>query len=118
MMECLLSPGSIALAVAAFIFFMTLFLVSKQWIGIGMAVILLLFSLISGMIVSNQALIHEYISGPSDGHVRDVDTKVDHFQEHVLKAYDSLKADLEIQKHKLQSLTEEVQTLKKEQKPE
>lgn len=99
-MDC----NSLALFTSAFIFFITLFLVAKQWIGFSLTLVLLLFTLASGLVISNQNIIQEYIKGSPDEHIYDVDAKVSHFQEQMLKAYDSLRADLEIQKHKLQAL--------------
>lgn len=118
MMDLIMSSGSLGLVVAAFIFFVTLFLVAKRWIELSTTMVLLLFALASGLMISNQDFIREYLKGSSQEHVHDVDVKVAHFQEQVLKVYDGLRADMEIQKHKLQTLSEEVQSYKKGQQKE
>lgn len=111
--HCAASGNGLALSVAAFIFFVTLFMVAKQWIGFGITVILLLFSLIAGLIIANQDIIRNGLSGAPTEQAKDFDLKMTHFNEQILKAHDNLKAELEIQKHKLQTLTEEVDELKK-----
>jgi hypothetical protein len=114
MIQALFSDNSIALIVSAFIFFITLFMIAKQWIQLPAAAVLLLFSLFSGLLIANQDVIRDCLKGTDSERVHDVDIKVAHFQEHVLKAYDGLKADVEIQKHKVQALSDEVQELKKD----
>jgi hypothetical protein len=114
MIHALFSDSSMALIVSAFIFFITLFMVAKQWIKLPAAAVFLVFSLLSGLLIANQNVIRDCLKGTDSERVHDVDIKVAHFQEYVLKAYDGLKADMEIQKHKLQALSDEVQELKKD----
>lgn len=113
--QCFFSSNAAGLAVAAFVFFVTLFLVSKQWIGVSITVLLLLFSLVSGLIIVNQDLFRNALSGNPSNHNSDTDIKIANFHEQVLKSYDNLKGELEVQKVKLQTLSEEVQDLKKKQ---
>lgn len=101
---------------AAFVFFITIFLIAKQWIQIPMALLLLIFSLVSGLIVANQDALRDCLKGTESERMHDVDLKVGHFQEQMLKNYDAIKADLEIQKHKLQALSDEIQAIKTEEK--
>lgn len=112
---CFLSTHATALAASAFIFFLTLFLVSKQWIGFSITLLLLLFALFTGVIIANQDIFRNALTGIPSSHISDSDIKTANFQEQILKEYESLKAEMEIQKHKLQGLSDEVQELKKKQ---
>lgn len=113
--QCFFSTNATALAAASFIFFITLFFVSKQWIGFSITMLLLFFSLITGLIIVNHDVFRDAIRGTPTNHFKDLDFKMTNFNEQVLKMYDSLKAEMEIQKHKLQALSDEVQELKKKQ---
>lgn len=115
--HCFFSSHATALAVSAFIFFITLVLVSKQWIGFSVTLLFLVFSLIAGIVISNQDIFRNAITGNPSNHIKDLDFKMTNFNEQVLKSYDSLKAEMEVQKHKLQALSEEVQELKKQREP-
>ncbi len=113
--NCILSNNSVALAVAAFVFFVTLFMVAKQWVGPAITITLLVFSLLAGLIVAEQDIIRNALSGTPTEQAKDIDIKMANFNEQILKAYDTLKAEVEIQKLKVQTLSEEVQDLKKKE---
>lgn len=115
--QYLFSNSSLALVIAAFIFFITLFMVAKQWISISIVIVLLLFSLISGIVVSEQELLRKTLIGTPSEYTTDIEVRMATFHEQILKAYDNLKGELELQKHKIEALSKEVQELKEKKDP-
>jgi hypothetical protein len=109
----IMSDSGIAFGVAALIFLITLVFVAKQWIGFFTTLLFLLFSLAAGIGLSNKDSIKNYLKDHPLDHVCDSDIKMTQFQEKVLKNFDSLKTELEIQKHKIQELLDNIQALKK-----
>lgn len=112
-LHSLLSNSGIAFGTAALIFLITLIFVAKQWIGFFITLLFLLFSLAAGLAISNQDLIRSYLQGHAMDHAGDSDIKMTQFQEKILKDYDSMRTELEIQKHKIQTLSDEIEALKK-----
>lgn len=110
--EWLTSYAGAALTISFLLFFVTLFMTAKQWIGFPLTFLFLLFTLLSGITIANQDVIRSYLTTPPTEHSPDMEIKIANFQQQILKLYDNLKAELEIQKHKLQATTEEVHDLK------
>lgn len=113
--ECVFSLNSVALAVAGFIFFITLFLTAKQWVSFSITLLLLVFTLITGLIIANLDLLRTSAHEMSTEQDKQIDLRISNFEEQILKAYDNLKMEIEIQKHKLETMNEEVDAIKKQQ---
>ncbi len=58
-------PGVLGFLVSSFVFFITIFLVSKRWIGFSITLLLLLFALVSGMTIANQQMLLRQINSSS-----------------------------------------------------
>lgn len=114
-LHSIMSDNEIALGVAILIFFITLIFVAKQWIGFFMTLLFFIFALAAGLGISNQEQIKNYLQGHPLDHVCDSDIKMTQFQEKVLKNFDNLKVELEIQKHKIQLLSDDIHALKNQQ---
>ncbi len=109
----LTSTTGAALIIGLTLFVITLVMTSLRWIGFSITFLLLLFTLVTAFAVANLDVIRTCIQSPSLEHSANVDVKIAGFQEQILKSVDSLKAEVEIQKHKVQVLTEELEALKK-----
>ncbi|MEX1013319.1 MAG: hypothetical protein WD595_04130 [Waddliaceae bacterium] len=55
-------PGVLGFLVSSLVFFITIFLVSKKWIGFSITLLLLLFALVSGITIANQQLLLKRIN--------------------------------------------------------
>lgn len=117
LVDCLFSLNSVALATAGFIFFITLFLTAKQWINFSVTLLLLLFALISGLVIAHLDLFRSHVHESTSEQDKHLDLKISNFEERVLKAYDNLKMEIEIQNHKLDTMHEEIENLKKQSNP-
>jgi hypothetical protein len=104
--------NSVALGMAGFVFALTMFLAIKHWIGFSITFLLLLFALSAGVLIANHDIIRDYLKHNLVESPQDVDLKVAHFHEQVLQSYDALKTDVEMQKHKLQVIADEIHTMK------
>lgn len=109
----LTSTTGAALTIGLVLFVITLIMTSMRWIGFSVTFLLLLFTLITAMAVANLDVIRTCIQSPSLEHSAHVEVKISEFQEQILKSVDQLKAEIEIQKHKVQALTDELEALKK-----
>lgn len=111
--EWVSSNTGAALTIGFLLFIITMILTAMRWIGFSVTFLLLIFILISGVIIANLDAMRKCFENPSTEKVSDIDLKMANFQEQILKSYDSLKAEVEIQKHKVQVLSEEIEHLKK-----
>lgn len=109
----LTSTTGAALTIGLVLFIITMIMTSLRWIGFSITFLLLLFTLATAVAVANLDVIRTCIQSPALEHSANVDVKIAGFQEQILKSMDSLKAEVEIQKHKVQALTEEIENLKK-----
>lgn len=100
----------VGLSVALLIFLITVFLTAKQYIGFSIAFLLLLFTPIAGLIVTNHSAIRDYFLASSV--VRPSDRiDFDKFQSETEKTFIDLKAEFDRQNEKLHTLTTEVNAL-------
>lgn len=103
--------GSIAaLSVLLFIFLLTLLCAAKRWISFSSTLLFLLFSLVAGITIADHDLIRSYITGVVHESYTSADLKNAHFQEQVLNTYESLKAEIRIQKHEIEILNDLLKT--------
>jgi len=97
--ECLFSQHALAYGTAAIIFFITLVLAAKRVIGFFLTLLFLLFALAAGMLIANPAVFHHYFEKDASD-----SSSTAAFKEDVIKTYDEIKSELEIQKEKLSKL--------------
>lgn len=103
------SEPILALLIAVLIFLVTIFLVVKQWIGFSITLLLLLFSLAAGLIISNQQMLRGYAS---DYHVKPLqDSNQDAFKKHIVQAVEDLKAEVDSEKEHLRHVVTQVQDI-------
>ncbi|MBA2369985.1 MAG: hypothetical protein H0V82_13355 [Candidatus Protochlamydia sp.] len=101
------SEPVIALLVAAIIFFITLFLVVKQWIGFSLTLLLLVFALVSGFIVNNQHVLDCY---NKENHELVFHGKEDDaFKIQIFQAIEDLKVEVNSEKENIQHMMAQIQ---------
>jgi hypothetical protein len=101
------SESAIALLVAAVIFFITLFLVVKQWIGFSLTLLLLLFALVAGFMVNNQHVLNCYTSEHQE--IRLQDKEEDAFKKQIFQAIEDLKIEVNSEKENIQHVMAQIQ---------
>lgn len=97
-----------AFLIASLIFFITLFLVVKQWIGFSITFLLLVFALAAGIIINNQKAFQGYAD---DYHTRQQESQQDAFKKQILQAVENLKVEVESEKENLRQVMTQVQTI-------
>ncbi len=107
--QFLQSEPILALLIAVLIFLVTIFLVVKQWIGFSITLLLLLFSLAAGLLVSNQQMLRGYAS---DYHIKHLqDSNQDAFKKQIFQAMEDLKAEVDSEKENLRHVMTQVQDI-------
>ncbi|MCE2982593.1 MAG: hypothetical protein LW832_03400 [Parachlamydia sp.] len=102
----------IAFIAGIIVFSLTLLLVVKRWIGFSFAVILLLFALAAGFLISHHYAIGTYMEG---GQHVSVQTKEDAaFQEKVWKAIEDLKVEFTYEKDKIALIKTQIEDVIKD----
>lgn len=113
MIENLLLNNVTAVIIMAFIFATALLLAVKRWVSPGMIFVLLLFCLLVGITIANQDLIRYHLSNEPGRNSPEISLHISQFREEMLKNYENLRADLEIQKRKSQMLEQDIKELKR-----
>lgn len=101
-----------ACLISLLIFSTALFAHAKKWFGVSSTLIVLLFGLFTGITISNQDIIRNFLAETFQFQQQDHDLKTHQLHEQVLRSYDLLKSEMELQKHKVQILSEEIQQIK------
>jgi hypothetical protein len=91
------SDQIVALAIASFIFFVTIILVAINRIGFSMTLLLLLFSLLVGLAVNNQSTFQSYMSQP----IHKIDESQDAFNKQMQLAIANLQSEVDLEKNNL-----------------
>ncbi len=107
--QFLQSEPILALLIAVLIFLVTIFLVVKQWIGFSITLLLLLFSLAAGLLVSNQQMLRGYASDYRLKHLQD--NSQDAFKKQIVQAVEDLKAEVDSEKENLRHVVTQVQDI-------
>lgn len=94
-----------ALSSTLLIFFLTIFLVAKRWIGISVAFILLLSSLLVGVLVNNPQFFNEYMDTQGAGNNLEQQNE---FKKLILQALDDIKSEVHTEKENLHQLKDQV----------
>ena len=92
------------LLIAAFIFFITILAVAKSWINFPITLLLLLFSLVVGLAVSNQSHIQSYYGSP---HPK-MDDNQDTFNKQMKQAFENLQSEVDLERDNILRLMSQV----------
>ena len=94
-LEFLLSAQTLAIALPALVFIITVYLIIKRVATVMITIILLLFAILSGLAVMNYDVVREYAKGGvSTEEVDHIKTSLDQFREDVLEAMQRLQEDI------------------------
>jgi hypothetical protein len=107
------SPHVVALLIAILIFLITIFLIVKRWIGFPVALLLLVFSLIAGLIINHQQSLQCYLNSylPSSSSPQKGEESQDAFQKQMLQAVEDLKLEVSTEKENLRRVVDQVQEI-------
>ncbi|MBS4163527.1 Uncharacterized protein PRO82_000830 [Candidatus Protochlamydia amoebophila] len=102
------SEPRLALLIAVLIFFITIFLVIKKWIGFSVALLLLIFSLAAGLVIKNQQFFETYAS---EYHHQFHNQENEAFKKQILQALEDIKKEVNIEKENCQQVMKQVQAI-------
>ncbi|WP_075882895.1 hypothetical protein [Candidatus Protochlamydia sp. W-9] len=102
------SEPRLALLIAVLIFFITIFLVIKKWIGFSVALLLLIFSLAAGLVIKNQQFFETYAS---EYHHQFHNQENEAFKKQILQALDDIKKEVNIEKENCHQVMNQVQAI-------
>lgn len=104
------STHVIALLIAIFIFIITIFLVVKRWIGFSVTLLLLLFSLAAGLVISHQQDFQDYLNTPlsTSSSLAPSEDSQDAFHKQMLQAVEDLKVEVNTEKENLRGVMNQV----------
>jgi len=96
------TPTGLGLTLSVTIFLTTIFLVAFRIIGFWITRLLLLFSLLTGITISNNDSIRDYLKNKGNA-----DVKYEAFTRQILDGYDQLKEELAEQNKEVQKLLDQ-----------
>ncbi|WP_042279864.1 hypothetical protein [Candidatus Protochlamydia sp. R18] len=102
------SEPRLALLIAVLIFFITIFLVIKKWIGFSVALLLLIFSLAAGLVIKNQQFFETYASEyQHQFHNQENEA----FKKQILQALEDIKKEVNIERENCHQVMNQVQAI-------
>jgi hypothetical protein len=104
------SEHVLALLITISIFFITIFLTVKRWIGFSMTFLFLLFALTAGMLVNFQQNIQNYFTSSSNLPIPNEPPSED-FHKQMMQAMENLKVELSTEKEYLLRVMNQVQEI-------
>jgi len=104
------SEHVLALLLAVSIFFITIFLAVKRWIGFSITLLLLLFSLVAGLAINNQQEFQHYLMSPSRSTINQ-EISAEDFQKQMLQAMSDLKKEVAAEKENLRNVLDQLQNV-------
>ncbi len=102
------SDHVVALLIAVLIFLTTIFLVVKRWIGFPIALLLLFFTLVTGIVINNQDALNSYLKPHSK---TALNQDQDAFRSQIMQAVEGLKTEVETEKNNLRTVMGQVQEI-------
>ncbi|MDP1879569.1 MAG: hypothetical protein Q8K60_01355 [Parachlamydiaceae bacterium] len=111
LIEFFKSEQFIAFFAATMIFIITIFLVAKQWIGFSMALLFLLFALITGFVINHHEAIKHYFIRPPVSQENSINYDQTEFRTQVKLAVDDLQKELSVEKENIQQVMNQVQEI-------
>ncbi|CAF24351.1 hypothetical protein [Candidatus Protochlamydia amoebophila] len=102
------SEPRLALLIAVLIFFITIFLVIKKWIGFSVALLLLIFSLAAGLVIKNQQFFETYAS---EYHHQFHNQENEAFKKQILQALEDIKKEVNIERENCHQVMNQVQAI-------
>ncbi|KIC71898.1 hypothetical protein [Candidatus Protochlamydia amoebophila] len=102
------SEPRLALLIAVLIFFITIFLVIKKWIGFSVALLLLIFSLAAGLVIKNQQFFETYAS---EYHHQFHNQENEAFKKQILQALEDIKKEVNIERENFHQVMNQVQAI-------
>lgn len=103
------SEHILALLVAVLIFFTTILLVVKRWIGFSMTLLLLIFSLAAGLIINHHQDFQHYLTPSSKS--THYESSSEDFHKQMLQAVEDLKMEVAAEKENLRRVMDQVQDI-------
>ena len=97
----------LALIIACLIFLATIFLVVKRWVGFSIAVLLLIFSLVAGLVINNQHAVQQYFNAYAASSKGEEGSQ-DAFRKQMLQAVEDLKLEMSAEKENLKRVMDQV----------
>lgn len=110
-LEFLQTDKVIALISAVFIFFVTILLVSKRWINFPVTLLLLLFAIASGLVISNYHALQSYFHDYNQNGFKKEQEDQESFKTQLLQAVEDVKTEVSSEKENLRLLKGQVEEI-------
>jgi len=98
----------IAFLTALFIFFVTIFLVIKRWIGFSLTLLLLLFAITAGVVIRHHRLLESYLLVYKNNEFENQESL---FQKQFVQAVSDIKGELSTENDNFQKLVNQVEDM-------
>lgn len=102
------SPGPFSALLATIaLLVITIFLVAKRWIGLSSALILLLISLATGILINNPKVLDDYSQTSFAAEIE----HQENFNKQILQAIDGVKEEVSIEKENINQLRNQIEDI-------